>query len=164
MNIIESLDTYTSAQKYVGNNFIALGIILFCIAAVAWFVAPRTSLLSGLLWGAVICGILIIVGGLSYRSFCTKTQVQMTQTFEQDKNEFVQIEKQRMAKVVKEFPIYQYSFGACMVIALGVILFLNRPFVSGVSFAVLLMFLGVLIFEAFSKFSIDQYYDIVSKL
>lgn len=164
MNILDALDAYMSAQKSVGSNFIWLGFLLFGIAAFSWSVAPRGSLLNGLLWGAVICGILLIGGGFGYRSFCVKIQAQLIQTFEQDKKQFIQTEKQRMGKVAKDYPIYQYSFAACLLIALAVVLFLDRPFASGVSFAVMINFTGVLIFEAFSKFSIDRYYDIVSKL
>ncbi len=157
MNILQSLETYTSAQKWVGINFIILGSVLLILAGVFTFFVEKTPLASGMKWGALAAGILITVGGISYGNFNKKIQRDGEALFEKDKTEFIQYEYERMEKVDKGFLTYQMVFVAFVVAALIVILFVKAPVLKGVAFAVAILFIGQLIIEGFSHPSITKY-------
>ncbi|ANQ51770.1 hypothetical protein MY04_4434 [Flammeovirga sp. MY04] len=157
MNILQSLEAYTSAQKWVGINFIILGSILVILAGIFTFFVLKTPMSTGMKWGALVSGILILVGGMSYYSFCNKTQLSSQAIYKRDVTEFLQFEYERMEKVDKDFLLYQLTFTAFIVAALIIILFINMPLLKGVSYAVAILFLGILIIEGFSHTSITKY-------
>lgn len=157
MNLLQSLEAYTNAQKWVGTNFIILGIVLLILAAVFAFFVAKSPMATGLKWGALATGLLIIVGGFFYRSFCDKTQDEARAIYEKDKTEFVQYEHERMEKVDKGFLTYQITFAVFVLAAIIVILFVNSPVAKGISYAVAILFIGILLIEGFSHKSISTY-------
>ncbi len=157
MNLLQSLETYASAQKWVGVNFIILGSILLILAGVFAFFIAKSPMASGIKWGALACGILIIVGGFSYINFNEKTKQESTAIYEKNATDFVQYEHERMEKVDKGFIVYQITFAAFVLAALIVIVFVKSPVLKGVAFAVAILFLGQLIIEGFSHQSITEY-------
>ena len=163
MNLLQSLEAYTNAQKGVGTNFIILGFILLIISAVFAFFVCKSQMATGLKWGALVAGIFIIVGGFTYRNFSEKTKNDTIAIFEKDTTEFVQFEHERMEKVDKGFITYQLVFAAFVVLALIVIVFVKAPVLKGVAFAVAILFIGQLLIEGFSHKSIREYTDILKK-
>ena len=157
MNILQSLEAYTSAQKWVGINFIILGSVLLILAGVFAFFVAKTPLAAGMKWGALTAGFFIIVGGISYGNFNKKILREGQALFEKDRTEFVQYEHERMEKVDKGFLTYQFVFASFVVAALIVILFVKAPILKGVAFAVAILFVGQLIIEGFSHPSITKY-------
>ncbi|NRB59064.1 MAG: hypothetical protein HRU50_03890 [Winogradskyella sp.] len=159
MNFIQSLETYTNAQKWVGTNFIILGSLLLILATTVAFFINKSPLADGLKWGALCTGLLIIIGGFSYRNFSDKIQYNAKEIYGDNPTKFIQTEYNRMSKVNKGFIVYQMSFAAFVVASLIVILFVKSPFAKGISFAVAVLFIGVLIIEGFSQKSITTYND-----
>ncbi len=157
MNILQSLDSYTSAQKWVGTNFIILGAILIVLGLVFTFFVAKSPMATGMKWGTFVAGISIIVGGFGYRSFCDKTHDAAVSLSNENMMEFVKSEHERMEKVDKGFILYQVSFAAFVVAALVVILFVKAPLAKGVAFAIALWFMGLLVIEGFSHSSISTY-------
>ncbi len=157
MEIIQGLEAYTSAQKAVGASFIFLGVFLLLLAGLVWFFAPAGQLTNGLKMGFLISGLLIGMGGFSYLNFSADVLHNGSQLYEKGKTEFVKSENERMQKVEKGYPVYQMVFAIFITLALAVIFFVNRPFWSGISFAVIILFTGIMIVEAYSHKSIYCY-------
>ncbi len=157
MNILQSLEAYTTAQKWVGYNFIILGMILLVLAGVFAFFVTKSPMAAGLKWGSLVTGLLIIIGGMVYGNFNTKVQKEGEALYKKNVTEFVQYEHDRMDKVDKSFLTYQLVFAAFVLASLIVILFVKAPALKGVAFAVAIFFLGLLIIEGFSHPSISKY-------
>lgn len=157
MNILQSLETYTVAQKGVGTNFAILGVVLIIIALVFFIFASKTPLTVGIKWGALFAGLMIIAGGLSYYNFSNKTYSESEAIYQKDVTEFVQYEHERMEKVDKGFLTYQLTFALFVLVALVVIVFVKAPVLKGISFAVAILFIGMLLIEALSHSSIKKY-------
>ena len=144
------------AQKGVGNEFIAIGIVLLVVAIICHFYG-ESSLTNGLKIGGIVCGLLILAGGIAYKNTEIKLLTTQTELFETNPSEFKTIETERMSKVVKDYPIYQVVFAAFIVLGILVVLLVKNPFWHGIAFAVMLLFVGVMISEAFSHRSIKTY-------
>ena len=157
MDIVQALETYSLAQKTVATNFIYLGIGLIIFAIAVWVFAPGGQLSNGLKYGSLVCGILIMIGGFSYGSFSQNILDNGIKAEKENHAQFVGEETVRMEKVEKGFPIYQMVFGAFIAIPLLLILFINKPLLNGISFAVMILFLFQLIIEAYSYTSIAEY-------
>ena len=164
MNFIESLTIYTSSQKAVAAGFIAVGLVLILLAGTLMM----QSILSTQLWqgfrlGALGCGLLILAGGIGYLKFCDKTQADLLTMYEKDQAALVQVEKERMQKVVREYSVYQAVFAAIIVLSLLAIL-MGREFLMGVSFSVAFLFLCIMLMEAHSRGSIIKHNNYIQSL
>ena len=157
MDILQSLETYTSAQKWVGINVLILGAILIILAVIFAFFVEKSPMASGMKWGALTAGLLIIVGGVGYLSFNNKIHNEGEALFQKNRTEFVQYEYERMEKVDKGFLTIELVFAAFIIASLIVILFIKAPVLKGVAFAVAILFIGQLIIEGFSHSSIVKY-------
>ena len=157
MNILQALEAYTLAQKTVATNFIYLGIGLIIFSIAVWVFAPGGQLSNGLKYGALVCGILIMIGGLSYRNFSQKILENGIKAQNNNHVQFVDEETIRMEKVEKDFPVYQMVFGAFIAIPLLLIFFINKPLLNGISFSIMILFLFQMIIEAYSYTSIAEY-------
>ena len=158
--MLEHLETYIQAQKTVASLFMLIGGLLFLLAIAAHF-AGKTDLLNGLKYGAIVCGLLILLGGLGYRATESKLLEKQTSLYQQSEQRFQQEEYQRMENVVKSYPTYQWTFAALILISLLVILFTTKPFWHGVAFAVMLLHAAVLLVEAVSHRSIMAYFNVL---
>ena len=130
---------------------------MLIIAGIVLFFVPTSQLVSGLRCGALFAGGLIIIAGFSYLNFCERIHDEAIDLFEKSKTEFVKTENKRMEKVKKMFPLYQMIYALFIIATLVVILFVNAPLWKGVSFAVTIFFLGIMIIEGFSYKSIKTY-------
>lgn len=158
MELLAHFETYINAQKSVGNQFILIGGLLLIVAAWSHF-SDVSTLTSGLKAGSLICGLLILIGGFGYRSTETTLLKKQTELFHQNQIEFKQVETERMAKVKKDYPIYQIVFGGFIILSVLMIWFVKNTYWHGVAFAILILMVGVMIVEAFSQRSINQYYE-----
>ncbi len=161
MNILQSLEAYTNAQKGLGTNFIILGVFLLIISAVFAFFVSKSQMATGLKCGALVAGVFIILGGFTYRNFSEKTKNDAITIYEKDATEFVQFEHERMEKVDKGFLTYQIVFAVFVLAALIVIVFIKSPLAKGIAFAIAILFIGQLLIEGFSHKSIREYTDIL---
>ena len=112
----------------------------------------------------LIFGLFSSVGGYGYKKTEDKLQKSQTLLYQENPVEFKQKEKERMAKVVKNFPLIQMIFVAVIAVSLITNLLLNKAFVNGILFSLVIFLVGNMIIESVSKKSIDTYYEILSKL
>lgn len=159
MGIIESLEVYISSQKVVALNFAALGFLFSLVAGALWYFDLGSKLLQGLKAGLLIWGALIVIGGAVYYSFCLKTHSQLLNSYQANAETYKVAEHQRIEKVRKDYPVYQMAFALFIMISLSCIIFANKPFWSGVAFSTMFLFSLLMLFEAYSKISIDRYYE-----
>jgi len=156
MNFIESLAIYTSSQKLVAAGFIAVGLALILLAGTLMLQSLSTQLWQGFKIGALSCGLLILAGGIGYLKFCDKTQADLLAMYEKDQAALVEVEKERIQKVVQEYAVYQAVFAVIIALSLLVIL-MGREFLMGISFSVAFLFLCIMLMEAHSKDSIIKH-------
>ena len=159
MNIPDSLTTYALSQKYVATAFLVLGGVLFASSVAVHRLSDPSPFLQGFKVGALVCGVLIALGGAGYMVSNNMTHDRLAVAYESNPNEFVGAEQERMAKVVQDFPIYQYVGAAMILAALAIIVFANRPYWSGVAFSVAFLCLGFMFVEFISHASIVRHHD-----
>ena len=158
MEVLQQLETYITAQKNVAFQFIMLGAFLIILELLLQFLG-KSNLSSGLKIGALICGLFILVGGIAYNSTENKLLQTQTSLYQKSKVEFQQVEIQRMAKVKKDYPIYQMVFGGLIILSLLVVWFAKNPFWHGIAFSAMILFIVIMIIEAYSQRSINLYYQ-----
>ncbi len=160
--MLSYLETYITAQKAVGLHFILLGIGLLVVAIVSQIMGS-TALANGIKTGALVCGLMMIVSGIGYRMTETKLLENQTQLFQKDAANFQQVETERMAKVIKDYPLYQMVSIALIIAALVLIFFTKNPYWQGIAYAVIMMFVGFMMIEDFSHYSIKAYFQALKK-
>lgn len=83
-----------------------------------------------------------------------------TEVFQSSEQEFKQQELDRMQQVYKSVPNVILGLSiALLVLLLALIFFINSPFWKGVSYGVLIYFLGLLITESISYLSVKNYLE-----
>lgn len=155
--MITALEAYTKAQKTVGNQFMIIGVVLLLLALLAHFVMTQTTFMNGFKIGSLICGLIILAGGLGYYKFSDTTHQKAIILKESSEAEFLITEENRMQKVAKDYPIYQAVFATFIIIGLVLIFLIKSSFWSGVGISIVILFIGVMVSEYFSKESIDEY-------
>lgn len=162
MSFLESLAMYTASQKTVAYGFIACGVVLLASALLVLLLNSAASpLWQGFKIGALIFGLLILAGGVGYLKFSGDTETKVASQYQVNAEQTLAEESTRMNKVVSDFPTYQMVFAVIVLIALALIVF-AKPFWSGVAFPVALLFILVLLIEAYSKTSIDEHTQFVN--
>ena len=162
MELLTHFDTYINAQKNVAIQFIVIGVGLI-VMALCLQIFGKSNLSNGLKAGALICGLFIIIGGFAYNNTENKLRKTQISLYQKSEKDFQQVEKERMQKVVKDYPIYQAVGASLIVLALLVILFVKKPFWQGVAFAVIIYSVGFLLVEAHSHQSIKTYFDLLKR-
>jgi len=163
MNPYTSLQNYIISKKTISSYYIFLGIFLLLISAICRFYNYNDSLFQGLFFGSLTFGILIILIGITYRNFNTKIFLSVENDYLNDRAIFLNKETLRMEKVLDNFSSFQTIFTIIIILAIGVIISFKIPYISGVCIIISLLFSGILIIEAISKSSIDQYYQELQK-
>ncbi len=154
--MLEHLEVYINAQKTIANYMIGFGVIMVVLAIVFHFSGANT-LFDGLKIGLLVVGFLSLGSGYAYRITEIKLLEQQTELYEESPTKFHLVEKARMDKVVKSFPLYQIVFIAVITICLIVTFFLENNFINGILFSVVIFLLGNMIVEKVSKASIFEY-------
>lgn len=161
--MIEQLEIYVSSQKTIANYMLAFGLIMHLLAVLIHFYASN-PLFFGLKIGLVIFGLFSSIGGYGYKITEEKLLKSQTLLYQENTVGFKQKENERMAKVVKNALLIQMIFVAIIAVSLITNLFLNKAFVNGILFSLVIFLVGNMIIESVSKKSIDAYYEILSKL
>ena len=163
MHLLQSIEDYTKAQRGVGLNFMILGLILIMMSIFVTLVVTKSPLATGLKWGTVVTGFLIIIGGFSYRIYSENMKNRAIEVYKESPVKFLNSEHKRMQTAVKAYNYYQLGFALFIVAALIVILFSGSQVAKGASFAVALLHIGVMIVEGFSHYSILKYAHILGQ-
>ena len=157
MDMLQSLKTYTKAQKGTGTNFTVAGIVIAFLTAVVIIVSDKSILLTGFKWGGFSAGIIMILIGLIYRGYCDIVHKKAQTIYSKDKIEFVKTEHRRMQKVEKDLLGYQIAFSLVIVLSIAVSFFVHSKITKGVLYAVAMLFAGMLMVENMSRSSIKNY-------
>ena len=157
MEALQQLEVYITAQKNVAFQFIGIGIGLLILATFLHFLGEG-NLSSGLKIGAIVCGCFILFGGIAYLNTENRLLQSQTEIHQKNPTEFMQVEKERMAKVMQDYPVYQMVFGGFIIAAILLVWFVANPYWHGVGFAVITLFSLVMIVEAYSHQSIKSYF------
>ncbi len=157
MTLIDFFSSYTSAQKDVAWGFIACGLGLLGTFS---FLALQSAL-NGPLWqgvrvGALISGLMILLGGIAYLRFCDSSYLQISSVYQDAPQSALHDEMGRMAKVVADYRIYQLCFAFVVLVALVAALFASK-FWAGIAYPFAFQFLALLLIEAHSHASIVEY-------
>lgn len=164
MNNIQSyLETYVAAQKTIALYFAFVGVVILILGLCIQF-ASSTPFSTGLKVSALLCGIGMITIGIVYRKTEAKLLEKQSELFQKDPTAFKEVETERMAKVVKNYPLYQIIPLALIAASFLFIWIIPPPFWKGMAFIFILMLIGFLIVEVFSKDSIYAYYKKLTSL
>ncbi|MCR9014439.1 hypothetical protein [Aquiflexum gelatinilyticum] len=161
--MLEQLEIYISAQKTIGNYMLALGLIMVLVAILMHF-STTDSLFYGLKIGLLVFGFFSLIGGYSYKLTEDKLLKSQTSIYQANANKFNQVEKERMQKVVKNFPVIQFVFAVLIIAALVTNLLFDKPFLNGILFALVVFLVGNMIIESISKQSISAYFEQLSTI
>lgn len=159
MNPYNSLQNYFSSQKTIATYFILFGVLLLFSAGIFHFLDIQISFYRGLFLGCLLAGILLISMGFLYKNFSIKNFNSAEQKYNADKAVFLKNETERMRKLLINFSTFQMICMIIIILAIGVIISFQIPFLTGVSLAISILFVGIMIIEAISKSSIDHYYE-----
>lgn len=159
MNPYNSLQNYLTSQKTIATYFILFGVLLLISAGTFYFLEIQISFYRGLFMGCLFAGILLISIGFLYKNFSIKTFNSAEKKYNVDKAVFLKNETERMRKLLINFSTFQMICMIIIILAIGVILSFQIPFVTGVSLAISILFVGIMVIEAISKSSIDHYYE-----
>lgn len=162
MKILQQLEIYINAQKNVAIQFIIIGVGLLLLFALLHFFS-ESAWLHGLKIGALICGCFILVGGVAYYNTENKLLKSSIQLYQNNTTDFQKTELERMQKVIRDYPIYQIIFSSLIVLSLLGIWLLPNPFWQGVACATVLLFVAVILVEAYSYQSIKAYVEFLKK-
>ncbi|MBV6652887.1 MAG: hypothetical protein KI786_03975 [Mameliella sp.] len=162
MEALQQLEIYIAAQKNVAFQFILIGVLLFILAAVFHFLG-KGDLSAGLRTGSIVCGCFILIGGIAYQNTEHKLLETQKALYHESAEQFQQQEAARMEKVVKDYPVYQMVFGGFIMLSLLVVLFVSKPYWHGIAFSVIILFVLVMISEAFSHQSIKSYFEFLTQ-
>ena len=160
MEILDLLATYSKAQKLSGTHFVLLGVGLVLAAATVQIFFKANELSQGFKVSALICGILFLAMGFSYRNYVDKQQAEMISMYQQNQTEAIENEKARIAKTIKDFPMYQYTFSGLIILGLAVVVFVPSDYWKGIAYAVMITFVCAMFLETASSHpSMKTYYN-----
>ena len=159
--MLEQLELYINAQKTIANYMLAFGILMLLLALFTHF-ADSNSTLSGLKMGLIVFGAFSSVSGLGYKRIEDKLLKSQTLLYQESSARFQQQETERMTKVVKNHPKIQIALIVLVMASLIINLFLDKAFVNGILFSLVIFSVGNLIIESVSKKSIDAYFENLS--
>ncbi len=159
--MLEDLEVYINSQKIIASYMLAFGFIMLLLAILIHFSGSNTLLL-GLKIGLLIFGLISVVGGYGYKKTVEKLLRSQTLLHKENEIKYKEKEKERMAKVIKNFPLVQMVFVVIILIALVINILLNKYFVNGLLFSLVFFLVGNLIIESVSKKSIVIYFEKLS--
>jgi len=159
LEIINHFENYIAAQKATGIQFVFFGASLL-LAAILLHFSQINPITQGLRNGFLVISILLLVSGIGFiisqnKLFQTKTEI-----YQSNELQFKQQEVYRMQQVNKSVPNIIVGLGiAIIVLTVAVTFFIHPLFWKGVSFSVLIYFLGLLILESVSFLSVKNYLE-----
>lgn len=156
--MLQHFEVYINSQKTMATYMMVFGGLIFTLSIIV-LLAGTNPLLNGFKYGLWIFGLLSLIGGYGYKLTEERLLTSQTAIYHANKEVFKQVEKERMQKVVKSFPVIQIVFVVIILIALLLVFFINQSFIQGLLFALVLYFAGNLLIEQVSKHSIYTYFE-----
>ena len=156
MDFINHLQAYFSSEKNLGLFLIPLGIILIAFAVYLWY-AHKSPLGCGMLIPILLVGILGIGMGIGLAYQSQQRLNELPQSYQTDKNAFIERELPRMEKVLQNFPRLKMAWIIIIVIGLILICFVKKDWLSGLSMALILICAIFLIIDTFAEIRAEIY-------
>uniref|UniRef100_UPI004049AC96 hypothetical protein n=1 Tax=Fulvivirga sp. TaxID=1931237 RepID=UPI004049AC96 len=159
MEIIKHFEVYINAQKATGTQVAIFGILLLGVGVLLHF-SQLNPITQGLRNGFFVISIILFASAAGFIMSQNKLLKTKTETYQSNQLEFKHQEVVRMQQVNKNVP--NTILGMCItliIIILALIFFIHQPFWRGVSFSVLIYFLGLLILESISYLSVKNYLE-----
>ena len=157
MEIIKHFEVYIAAQKATGIQFVVFGGLLL-ISAILLHFSQLNPITQGVRNGFFVISILLLASGIGFTM--NQNKLLKTETYQSNQLEFKQQEVDRMQQVNKSVP--NIILGLCIaliILTLALMFFIHQPFWKGVTFSVLIYFLGLLILESLSYLSVKNYLE-----
>ena len=148
MEFLNDLQLYFRGEKVESAVIllISLALLLASVALIFWVRQPFTKGLGTVLLLAAFIG--VSVGGAVF--FRTDKQVsELTSAYKSNRQEFTEIEGQRIDKVVASFRYYRFMYVVAGIVALALVSLTRSPALHGVA-------VGLFVFAAMG-FAIDHY-------
>lgn len=156
--MIEHLEVYIGAQKTIANYMLGLGILMVLLAVLFHF-AGENAFFNGLKTGFLVLGLFSAISGYAYRNTEEKLLHEQSKLYQENPSQFQQMEKARMEKVVKNFPMIQKVFVAIIIALLIIFLIIKSNFTHGLILSAVFLITANMLIEKISKASIDTYYE-----
>jgi len=156
MDFINHLQAYFSSEKNLGLFLIPLGIIFIAFAVYLWY-AHKSPLGYGMLIPILLVGILGIGMGIGLVYQSQQRLNKFPQSYQTDKNAFIERELPRMEKVLQNFPHLKMAWIIIIVIGLILICFVKKDWLSGLSMALILICAIFLIIDTFAEIRAEIY-------
>lgn len=164
MEVIKHFEIYITAQKATGMQFAVFGVTLL-VAGILLHFSQLNPITQGLRNGFFVISILLLVSGIGFMINQKKLLRTKTETYQSNELEFIQQEVDRMQQVNTSVPKIILSLSiALILVILALILFISQPIWKGVTFSVLIYFLGLLVLESISYLSVKNYLETLLSL
>jgi hypothetical protein len=150
VDFIEYMLIYFKGEKNLGIFLIVLGVSVLIFVGYLWQ-AHKGWLAYGMIIPLLISGLASISGGagLAYRT--NKQISELTNLYQSDKHAFAAQEQSRMKKVNANWPRLKLAYAVIIIISLGLILFLNKDWATGLALALILICSILLIVDVFAE-------------
>lgn len=163
MDFINHLQTYFSGEKNLGLFLIPFGIIMISFAVYLWY-AHRSPFGYGMLVPILLIGIFgIAMGiGLAYQSH--QRLIDFPQSYQTDRNAYIEQELPRMEKVMQNFPRLKMAWMMIIIIGLILFFFIKKDWLTGFSLALILICAMFLIIDTFAERRAEIYTEHLKKI
>ena len=150
MDFIHHIQAYFTGEKNLGLFMVPFGIILIAFATYLWY-AHKSPLGYGMLMPFILVGLLGIgIGiGLTYQSHQRLND--LPQTYQIDKNTFIEVELPRMEKVLQNFPRLKLAWMIIIVISLILLYSIKKEWLTGLTLSLILFGAVFLIIDTFAE-------------
>ncbi len=159
MEIFKHFEVYLAAQKATGTQVAIFGLLLLGVSILLHF-SQLNPITQGLRNGFFVVSIILLVSATGFNMSQNKLLKTKTEIYHSSQSDFKQQEVVRMQQVNKSVPnIILALYIALIILILALMFFIHQPFWKGVSFSVLIYFLGLLILESISYLSVKHYLE-----
>ena len=161
MEIIHHFNSYIAAQKATGMHVAIFGSILL-VASILLHFSQLNPITQGLRNSFFVLSILLLLSSAGFIMSQQKLMTSKTEVYQTNPQEFKQQEIERMEKVNKSVPTIVLGLSiAILLLVLALIFFIKEPFWRGITFGVIIYFLGLTITESISHLSVKRYLEIL---
>ena len=149
MDYLDAMQTYVRGERGIGLAMVALGLAF--VAAGFWVWRTQEG---GFVWGLLvpmlIAGIGAAIGG-GFLAVKTDAQVsQLESLYAHGPADLLAVEVPRMTKVNANWPRLKVAWASIMVVALGLLLFVRKDWVTGTALGLVVLMAMVLVIDVFA--------------
>ncbi len=157
MELIKHFEIYIAAQRATGMQVAFFGAVLL-LAAILLHFSQLNPITQGLRNSFIVISILLMASGIGFLANQKKLWTTNTEVYQSNKQVFKAQEITRMQKVNKSVPAIILGLSiALIILILAQVFLIHPPFWKGLTFGVLIYFLGLLITESISYLSVKSY-------